>query len=59
MREIASYEGPFPYVDGLILQVTQNVGRLQVRHLPRIEGRTNYTLPGCSGCGSRCSSISR
>jgi undecaprenyl-phosphate 4-deoxy-4-formamido-L-arabinose transferase len=38
------YEGPFPYVDGLVFQVTQNVGRLQVEHLPRIEGRSNYTL---------------
>jgi len=40
----ASYEGPYPYVDGLIFQVTQNVGRLQVAHLPRVEGRSNYTL---------------
>ena len=41
---VATYEGPYPYVDGLIFQVTQNVGRLQVQHLPRIEGRSNYTL---------------
>jgi undecaprenyl-phosphate 4-deoxy-4-formamido-L-arabinose transferase len=40
----AGYEGPFPYVDGLVFQVTQNVGRLQVEHLPRSEGRSNYTL---------------
>jgi len=40
----SGYEGPYPYVDGLIFQVTQNVGRLQVDHLPRIEGRSNYTL---------------
>jgi glycosyltransferase involved in cell wall biosynthesis len=38
------YEGPYPYVDGLLFQVTQNVGRLQVNHLPRAEGRSNYTL---------------
>lgn len=43
-RIVASYEGPFPYVDGLVFQVTQNVGRLQVHHLPRAEGRSNYTL---------------
>ncbi len=43
-RIVASYEGPYPYVDGLVLQVTQNIGRLQVKHLPRIEGRSNYTL---------------
>jgi glycosyltransferase involved in cell wall biosynthesis len=38
------YAGPYPYVDGLVFQVTQNWGRLQVRHLPRIEGRSNYTI---------------
>ena len=43
-RIVASYDGPYPYVDGLIFQVTQNVGRLQVEHLARIEGRSNYTL---------------
>jgi glycosyltransferase involved in cell wall biosynthesis len=40
----AGYEGPYPYVDGLVFQVTQNIGRLQVGHLPRTEGRSNYTL---------------
>jgi len=43
-REITRYEGPFPYVDGLILQVTQKLDRLLVRHLPRAVGRSNYTL---------------
>src|SRR6202035_3326779 len=44
VREITRYEGPFPYVDGLILQVTQNIDRLLVSHLPRAVGRSNYTL---------------
>ena len=44
VREITRYEGPFPYVDGLILQVTQDIDRLLVRHLPRSVGRSNYTL---------------
>jgi glycosyltransferase involved in cell wall biosynthesis len=44
VREITRYEGPFPYVDGLILQVTQSLGRLEVEHLPRAHGRSNYTL---------------
>ncbi len=43
-RIVANYEGPYPYVDGLVFQVTQNVGRLEVDHLPRSEGRSNYTL---------------
>jgi len=44
VREVARYEGPFPYVDGLILQVTQDIDRLLVRHLPRAVGRSNYTM---------------
>jgi glycosyltransferase involved in cell wall biosynthesis len=43
-REVARYDGPYPYVDGLILQVTQDIDRLLVRHLPRSVGRSNYTL---------------
>ncbi|MGC2413348.1 MAG: glycosyltransferase family 2 protein [Stellaceae bacterium] len=42
--EITRYEGPFPYVDGLILQVTQDIDQLLVRHLPRAIGRSNYTM---------------
>ncbi|MBO0737607.1 MAG: glycosyltransferase family 2 protein [Alphaproteobacteria bacterium] len=44
VREITSYKGPFPYVDGLILQVTQDFGQLMVQHLPRAAGRSNYTM---------------
>ena len=44
VREVTRYDGPFPYVDGLILQVTQNIDRHLVRHLPRAVGRSNYTL---------------
>ncbi len=44
VREVTRYEGPFPYIDGLILQVTQDIDRLRVRHLPRAAGRSNYTL---------------
>jgi glycosyltransferase involved in cell wall biosynthesis len=43
-REITRYEGPFPYVDGLILQVTQSIGSLAVQHLPRAHGGSNYTF---------------
>jgi undecaprenyl-phosphate 4-deoxy-4-formamido-L-arabinose transferase len=44
VEQIVAYEGPFPYVDGLVMQVTQNIGRIRVTHLPRAEGRSNYTL---------------
>jgi undecaprenyl-phosphate 4-deoxy-4-formamido-L-arabinose transferase len=42
--EICRYEGPYPYVDGLILQVTQNLGVMQVAHVERQIGRSGYTL---------------
>jgi glycosyltransferase involved in cell wall biosynthesis len=44
VSEITRYDGPFPYVDGLILQVTQNIDSILVRHLPRAVGRSNYTI---------------
>src|SRR5436305_10542148 len=44
VREITRYDGPFPYVDGLILHVTRDIDRLLVRHLPRAVGRSNYTI---------------
>lgn len=44
VEQITRYEGPFPYIDGLVLQVTQSLDRLEVQHLPRAHGRSNYTL---------------
>ena len=44
VHEITRYDGPFPYVDGLILQVTRDIDHLTVRHLPRAAGRSNYTV---------------
>lgn len=43
-KTIIEHTGPFPYVDGLILQVTQKIGRLEVQHLQRATGRSNYTV---------------
>ena len=43
-REVAQYEGPYPYIDGLILQVTQEVGAIEVRHDEREAGQSGYTL---------------
>jgi glycosyltransferase involved in cell wall biosynthesis len=40
----ASYAGPYPYIDGLLLQVTQRVGSLAVRHDQRRAGASGYTL---------------
>lgn len=43
-REVSSYAGPYPYIDALLLQVTQRIGSINVRHLPRQGGRSGYTL---------------
>jgi glycosyltransferase involved in cell wall biosynthesis len=42
--EIIKYKGPYPYVDGLILRVTDNISTVLVEHKPREEGRSNYTF---------------
>jgi undecaprenyl-phosphate 4-deoxy-4-formamido-L-arabinose transferase len=44
IREIVKYKGPFPYVDGLILRVTNNIGKVYTDHHARSEGKSNYTL---------------
>jgi undecaprenyl-phosphate 4-deoxy-4-formamido-L-arabinose transferase len=44
VQAVTRYGGPYPYVDGLIMQITQRIDSLTVRHLPRAEGRSNYTL---------------
>jgi len=43
-REVSANTGPFPYVDGLILQVTQRIGSVQVEHAERVAGASGYTL---------------
>jgi undecaprenyl-phosphate 4-deoxy-4-formamido-L-arabinose transferase len=44
VRAVAEHTGPFPYIDGLILQITQSIGSLDVRHEARQGGRSGYTL---------------
>jgi undecaprenyl-phosphate 4-deoxy-4-formamido-L-arabinose transferase len=43
-REVAKNTGPAPYIDGLILQVTQRIGSLTVRHEERKAGASGYTF---------------
>ena len=42
--EVAKSSNPTPYIDALIFQVTQNVGVVTVRHDPRADGSSGYTL---------------
>jgi glycosyltransferase involved in cell wall biosynthesis len=43
-RAAAEHSGPFPYIDGLLLQVTQRLGSLEVSHEARHGGHSGYTL---------------
>lgn len=42
--EITKSRTPYPYVDGLIFQVTQNVGTVRVRHVERTHGSSGYNF---------------
>ena len=42
--EIIKYDLPYPYIDGLILRTTSNIGTIQVNHEKRQEGKSGYTL---------------
>jgi glycosyltransferase involved in cell wall biosynthesis len=42
--QVVGYAGPYPYIDGLLLQVTQRIGSISVRHEARKAGTSTYTL---------------
>lgn len=44
INEIIKYQAPFPYIDGLILQITDKIGKVKVKHTERQEGKSGYTL---------------
>ena len=44
VEEIIKYEGPFPYIDGLILSITNNFGSCDVIHNERKFGKSGYNL---------------
>jgi glycosyltransferase involved in cell wall biosynthesis len=43
-HHVLGYAGPYPYVDGLLLQVTQRIDSIEVRHDERRAGASGYTL---------------
>jgi undecaprenyl-phosphate 4-deoxy-4-formamido-L-arabinose transferase len=43
-RQVVAYAGPYPYIDGLLLQVTQRIGSIPVRHEARAAGTSTYTF---------------
>lgn len=49
VEEICKYKGPYPYLDGLIFNITDNVGKITVIHNDRHHGESNYTAKKLAG----------
>jgi polyisoprenyl-phosphate glycosyltransferase len=43
-REVVRYDGPYAYVDGLILDVTRRITSVEIEHAARASGKGNYDL---------------
>ncbi|HEY3491078.1 MAG TPA: glycosyltransferase family 2 protein [Candidatus Deferrimicrobiaceae bacterium] len=43
VNHVTAYRGPFPYVDGLALRVTRNIGVITTTHAPTRKDRSGYT----------------
>lgn len=44
VREVIRYDGPYAYVDGLILDVTRSITAIDIEHQERHEGKGNFNL---------------
>jgi undecaprenyl-phosphate 4-deoxy-4-formamido-L-arabinose transferase len=44
INEIIKYKGPFPYIDGLLLRITNNISSVYVEHRSRTDGHSTYTF---------------
>lgn len=42
--EVIKYDGPYAYVDGLILDVTGAITSIEIEHQPRLTGEGNYNF---------------
>ncbi len=42
--EVIKYDGPYAYVDGLILDITNSITVIDIEHRDRLEGEGNYSL---------------
>ncbi len=42
--EVLKYDGPFPYLSGLVFRITRNVGAVEVLHRDRASGASGYTF---------------
>ena len=42
--EIIKYTGPSPYIDGIIFNITSNIGQIEVDHMSRKKGKSGYNI---------------
>jgi polyisoprenyl-phosphate glycosyltransferase len=47
--EISGFSGPFPYIDGILLSLTNRIAQVNVKHYPRYSGVSNYNLRRSAG----------
>jgi glycosyltransferase involved in cell wall biosynthesis len=44
INEIIKYDGPYPYIDGLLFRTTRKISQVKVEHHERYLGKGNYNL---------------
>lgn len=44
VKEICKYKGPYPYIAGLLLRTTQNIGNVEMEQLSRKTGKSGYSV---------------
>jgi len=44
VQKLIQYDGPYPYIDGLIFRFTSRITEIDINHHKRFAGKGNYTL---------------
>ena len=44
INELKKFDGPYVYLDGIILNVTNNIGSIDIQHNKRLKGNSGYSF---------------
>ena len=44
INELKKFEGPYVYLDGIILNITNNIGSIDIKHNKRLKGNSSYSF---------------
>ena len=44
INELKKFDGPYVYLDGVILNVTSNIGSINIKHNKRLKGNSGYSF---------------